>query len=444
MGSECIKTIRIFIPEEIPSYNKGEEAILKSTLKTLESLGDIDVCILSAYPERDRIYYSSKVRTIFVPNSGTPETVELGVRFYLPLLKFAFKHIIFMILYRVLGLKATSIMKDEIWKEYLESDVVIIGHDSALRFETIMLFVPFLKALKKTVIIYAGSIIKDFKGKLQETLAKFALNHVELLTLRESLSYNYLKNIGVQSPMFVTADLAFLMQAVPNEKAKVILTKAGSEIYKGPIVGISPSRIASQYIESAFGSFEDKYRMHVRILANIADYFIEELDATVVLIPHVFGPKDLNDLSMVADIYNATKNKSKILIIKDEISSSEIKGVIGLCDIFIGERLHSIIDSTSMYIPSVAVLEKSYRTIGILRDLLFRGKGFYDIRMLDFNSLIREVNYVWKYRQQIKMHLMDKTEIKKKKALLNGEIVKFFLLNKYREKSQENRISGRT
>ena len=423
--------MRLFIAEQIPSYNKGEEAILEGILKTLEALGDIEVSIISANPERDHIYYDSKVSLVFAPNT-LPETVHLDGRFYLSLLNFAFKHVVFMILYWILGLKTVSIMKDEIWKEYLRSDVVIIGHDNTLGFERIMLFVPFLKMLKKTVVIYAGSI-NEFKGKFQETLAKFALNRVDLITLRESFSYNYLKKIGVQSPMFVTADPAFLMKAIPSKKVKIMLTKPGIGVHKGPIVGISPSRISSQYIESTFSSFEDKYRMHVRIMADLIDYLIEELDATVMLIPHVFGPRDLNDVSMVVDVYGATKNKSKILIIKDKISSSEIKGIIGMCDIFIGERLHSIIASTSMYTPSVAVLEKSHRTSGILRGIFSRGKGFYNIRMLDFNSLRQEVNFVWKHRRQIKRHLMDKMGIIRKKALSNGEILNIFLLNEIKD-----------
>jgi polysaccharide pyruvyl transferase WcaK-like protein len=417
--------MRVFIAEQIPSYNKGEEAILDGILKTFEVLGNAKVTLVSSYPKKDYIYYDSKVKLIFAPNT-LPETIHIDSRFYLSLLIFALKHFVFMILYKLCNLKATSIMKDDIWKEYLRTDIVIIGHDSVLGFERIILLVPFLKALKKLIVIYAGSI-RTFKRNFQKTIARFALNNVDLITLREPVSYNYLKEIGVSSHMFVTADPAFLMRPVLNEKVEIILAKTESGESKRPIIGVCPSRIASTYIESDLASFKDKYQLNVRVLSDIIDCLVEELDAMVILMPHVFGPKDLNDVSMIEDIYNAVENKDAIVMVKDELSAREIKRIIGACDLFIGERLHSIIAASSMHTVYVAVLELSNRTRGILEGVSFQGKGIYDIQKLNFNSLMQEIHYVWKRRVQIKNHLVHRTKIMKRKALSNGELLKSIL-----------------
>jgi len=63
-GTGSGKKYRIFIADYIPSLNKGETAILKGMLESYGCLGEIDVAILSRYPEVDIPRYGSRVRTV--------------------------------------------------------------------------------------------------------------------------------------------------------------------------------------------------------------------------------------------------------------------------------------------------------------------------------------------------------------------------------------------
>ena len=114
-------------------------------------------------------------------------------------------------------------------------------------------------------------------------------------------------------------------------------------------------------------------------------------------------------------------------MVEDELSAREIKAIIGMCDLIIGERLHSIIAASSMHTVYVAVLEKSHRTLGILEGISFKGKGIYDIQRLDFDTLVQEINYIWENRLQIENYLLHRIEKMRRKALLNGELLKLVL-----------------
>ena len=134
---------RIFIAEEIPSFNKGEAAILFGMLETFNTLEGVEVSLLSFHPEIDRPRYGDRVNII----DGIKD-LHLKKDFDKSMIVRLFESIVvllqyisFIILYKIFGVNALKIMKKEIWKEYCESDLIIIGHDSV--FSGLFGVVPF-------------------------------------------------------------------------------------------------------------------------------------------------------------------------------------------------------------------------------------------------------------------------------------------------------------
>jgi polysaccharide pyruvyl transferase WcaK-like protein len=313
-------------------------------------------------------------------------------------------------------------------QEYYDADVVlntggdVLTEDYGFPFSH---FVNLLFAilLDKPVVICAESI-GPFKGRWTRFIAKFVFNRTKLITLREERSLKHLQAIGVNKPpIYVTADVAFILEPAPSLRIKEILAKEGIDEYR-PLIGISVSKIISNYGFPELKSREDKYNEYVKLMSKVIDYLVDTLNVTIVFVPHVIGPGEGNDDRSVADdICKLIKNKDKIVSIKEEYTPEELKGIIGQCDLFIGARMHATIASTSMLVPTVAIAY-SDKTHGIMGKMLGYEKYVLDVKDLSYDMLISKIDDAWENRDVIKKDLEIKIPEIKEKAMLNGKLTK--------------------
>ena len=405
--------IKILIAEDVPSLNKGEEAILMGMLETFRILGDVEVCLYSSNPQIDAARYGTKIKVVD-NKMGRAINKKILPILVIKIVKFLYinlMHLLFALLYKIFDQNATKIMKADIWKEYCKSDLIIIGHDSAFGFFSHVHIILLAKFLRKPTVVYAGSVA--FSGRIRSKLAKFILNKVDLITLRERSSYEYLKKIGVnRPPMFVTADLAFLLQPAPPEKVEEIIMK--ETIGDGPLIGMTVKQIP-HYTER-----------NIKLMVQVVDYLIDTINATIVFLPHCIGPgEELDDRIVAKDIYQAVRNKHKVKVITNEYTAEELKGLIGQFDLFIGERLHSVISAISMLVPSIAILYPSHRD-EILREVL-DNKWICSIENLDIGTLKSKLYEIWSGKEEIRKKLINKMKSVKERALLNGKLIKDLL-----------------
>lgn len=422
-------TTKIFIAEEIPSLNKGEAAIVIGALESFKILGDVKVSLLSFHAEIDRIRYPAKVKIIdaqkdlhlrrfLFGNTLLPKISREGF--------VAFQLFLFIVFYKIFGSNVVKLMKAEIWKEYLNSDVIVIGHANTNVSIGHLYIIPFAKLLKKSIIIYAGGTKPGgIKNKLLKFLARVVLNKVDLITLREDISYKHLRNIGINiPPMHVTADLAFLLQAASHERILQILSQENISKQE-PLVGIAVRGIMLHYALPYLKTSAEKYEKGIKVMAEVVDCIIDNFNANILFIPHSFDPDEgLDDRHMAQDIYRATKNKNSIKIIMNEYSPEELKGVIGQCDLFIGARTHAVIGACSMYVPSIAISCPPHeRGYGIIGKMLGQKKWVYDVEKLEAETLIAIIEEAWSVKDEIRKDLIDRIETVKKRAMYNGELL---------------------
>ena len=147
--------IKILIAEDVPSLNKGEEAILMGMLETFRILGDVEVCLYSSNPQIDAARYGTKIKVVdnkmgrAINKKILPTLVVKIVKFlYINLV-----HLLFALLYKIFDQNATKIMKADIWKEYCKSDLIIIGHDGTIGFFSHVHIILLAKFLRKPIVV---------------------------------------------------------------------------------------------------------------------------------------------------------------------------------------------------------------------------------------------------------------------------------------------------
>lgn len=431
---------KIFIAENVPSLNKGEMAILRGIFESVKKLGKVKFTMLSEHPDIDRSRYKNEINII---DTGK----HLGLSFcynnrmikLIPSLIFFLKHLLFLILYKIFGSNAIKFMKSELWKVYLNSDAIFIGHNSTYGLggglgNPILFYhyyLPlFANILFIPIVLYGGSIGKARKFRyVLNRLSTLALKRVDLITLRERISFFRLKALGVQeNKIYVTSDLAFLLKPISIERIERIMKMEHIDGSYKCLIGVT---VTHEIANKSFPEYGHSisYIKHNEEFAKIIDVLTDKNkhDAYVIFIPHCIGKdKLLDDRIIAADIYKLCKNKDKIKMIINEYSPEELKGLIGKLNFLLGERLHSVINAMSMFVPSIALSWSSDIRLDIIK-MIGQEKAIYYAEELNAYSLLEKINKMLLQKEKITKELKLQIQITKEKSLLNGKLIKKML-----------------
>lgn len=273
--------------------------------------------------------------------------------------------------------------------------------------------------MKKPIVVHAsqiGPFQSNLTGKICVFLTKLILNKVSLITARDKSSLKKLCEMGVSKPLTkLTADPAFLLEAAHQRRAKQILCSEGIDINVSPLVGINTSAMIYRYLGGS--DLETKLRKYVELMADMISYLIEKLYATVVLVPHVFGPRHNDDRVMARKIFSEVKYKRNLKLISREYTPEEVKKIIGQFDLFISTRMHPLIHAISMCTPVIGI-DYTFKTRELMKRVGQRQAACH-IRNLDFDELVCKIDTVYSARDQIRKSLKAKSKMMEKYALLN-------------------------
>jgi len=392
------------------SWNKGSVAQVVSTIAILKNfIPYTNFAMISLFPSLDLKYskkYNVKVIGYFSQTSFEP--LIYGYHILLSLIRCVFWKVL-----SKLHFDASSLLNERYLEAYAKADIIIdLSGDSFAdtKITSLLNCINILPGilLGKPVVLFSQSI-GPFR-RLSYSIVKFCLNKSSLITVRGEITKRYLENMQISAPIFLVADCAFILKSEPLQRVREILYDEGISKGNTPFVGISMNAM-----------LDDKNGNYVNLMAQISDYLVERLNAQVVLVSHSFRPPE-DGRFVAVKVYEKAVNKSKIKLIKNEYSAEELKGIIGLCDVFIGARMHSNIAALSSYIPTIAI-SWSHKYYEIMKTV-GQEKYVYYIEKNNFKELASKIDDLWYNRNEIRKTLVTKIKIQKKLALLGGKLVK--------------------
>lgn len=258
----------------------------------------------------------------------------------------------------------------------------------------------------KTILWGCSMGPENLSPAKRETLSKFSL-----LYARESLTYNFFKELGMDN-VCLCPDPAFILPAeeciLPN-----IFTKNN-------VIGINISNfvVGDMNLSSTFGK---------EVIALIS-YILKETNLHILLIPHVtwnFANDNQDDRMMALILRETFGNPERITILDiDDMNYCQIRYTISKCRFFIGARTHAVISAYSMCIPTIA-LGYSIKSRGIAKDLGLSNKLIVNSKDITKDELCISFKYMYDHEEEIRSALTDRMPSYKQEIYnIRGELKK--------------------
>jgi colanic acid/amylovoran biosynthesis protein len=359
-----MKRVNVLIINCYTWRNKGDGAIAETAIRLIQQEAPHAKVTVATYDvDSDKDYYSRfGVRVVAQVLSQWKQANRL-----MSLLNLFLQVIDFLLSWVTRGRLHLLGTYRQTWRAYREADLILsVGGgyitSSPARFGTLWLAIH-LAAIavgvrfQKPTVMQSQSI-GPFLRQMDARLTSYVLKQVERLTVRDHLSYQRVKEMGVPlDRLHVSPDYAFLQYRASLEE---ILPYMGFEM-RGPAVGISVRRWMAPLNPGA------PYDMH-RYLNEVAK-FASELSrrgVSVFLIPQVTqaGDDDSVETQVVHELCDHTTNVK--FIDTREFSPGQIKALYGTLDILVGTRMHANIMALGCGVPVIAIAYHM-KTVGIMQ-----------------------------------------------------------------------------
>jgi polysaccharide pyruvyl transferase CsaB len=203
------------------------------------------------------------------------------------------------------------------------------------------------RLLNKPLMIYGagvGPLLSD-DGK---RFTRLAFEQAQLSTVRDEESKALLQSLDIDTETVrVTADPAFTLQTLDENRVEEILETEGGKALSRPFVGVALRN----------WDFNVKPEIWERDVATALDKFVERHGGTVFFVPlHLAVNWPLTDDASVAHrVMNRMKHRTNAVVLEGNYHLEEKAGVFQRCDLVLGMRLHSIIFAIQGAVPPVAL-----------------------------------------------------------------------------------------
>lgn len=359
--------------------NLGVSALAESSIKV----------IIKQWPEAEVILFASgrdKKRYSFELMGRDVEVTMMPVRFcsnvFLP------NHFCRIFLYGLL-LKLMPFEKFRCFmqernlclKTIMEFDVVvdINGGDS---FSDIYGMGRFLRIIliKRLLLIFGKKLVflpqtyGPFKSKVSRILARGVLRKASVIFARDqdgvAFVKEFLKESEATEKIRFSPDVAFVLDPRKPENIDVGQMET-ARTAATTLVGLNVSGLLFNggYTRDNMFGLKTSYRA---LLGKVVDLLMKQQDLIILLVPHVFTATGHveHDPDACLEVFNSVSEKygDRVFLVRGQYNHNEIKYVIGMCDLFIGSRMHSCIAAISQCVPAIG-LAYSKKFQGVFRSI---------------------------------------------------------------------------
>ncbi len=236
----------------------------------------------------------------------------------------------------------------EVIKAIKKADIVVSGGGTLFQDITskksIWYYIAIVKIAqmlgKKVCVAYQG--MGPINTNMYKRMTRNTLNKksVKLVALRDKNAYDYARDdIGIkEEKMMLSSDMIFMMKPPAKERCMKIIRDNVHNYKEGEVL-----------IGFSIREWRDKDRTD--LFAEIADKLVEKYNARIVFFPF-HKPKDA-EISKI--VMHKMKHEDATVLMPNRYLPSEILGAMQYMNVNIGVRLHALVFSVLMNVPTIGI-----------------------------------------------------------------------------------------
>lgn len=245
-----------------------------------------------------------------------------------------------------------------------------------------------------------------YKSAASRMLARYILRRADVILSRDREGMKVVEElIGKTERSVFCPDVAFSLESIlpKDPKIRPALPTARRECLIG--INVNGLMYNGGYTRSNMFGLKLDYPA---FLDALVAKLLANPDNRVLLVPHTFAATGRveSDPDGCAAVMRAVpaEFKSRVHIVEAEYDQNEIKGVVGLCDFFVGSRMHACVAALSQGIPAVGVAySKKFRGV-------FESVGaenwVVDGRDVEVDEAVRRVLELFRRKDELKVELV--------------------------------------
>jgi len=258
-------------------------------------------------------------------------------------------------------------------------------------------------------LIFLPQTYGPFKRSITRLMAKCILKRASVVYARDHSGVDYvsvlLGNHINNGKIRFMPDVAFTLDSKKPEH--IDLGALNDNRKKDSIVvglNVSGLLINGGYTQENMFGLKTNYS---ELVYDIVDLLMKDKRSLVLLVPHVFAPGGNveSDPDACLKVYDELNKKypGRIFLTQGQYNQNEIKYIIGLCDFFVGSRMHACIAALSQSIPAVGVAySKKFR--GVFESIELEN-CVADTSRFSKDKILSIVGAAFEMRDQIRIHL---------------------------------------
>jgi len=250
---------------------------------------------------------------------------------------------------------------------------------------------------------------------LRRWMVKSALKRYDYLSVRDSITLRYVEDLGFPGVEQIP-DTAYALRACSPRRVADILEL--EEIpHNAPYVGVNLGTEFMHFCEQNGIDF-------LKICSSVIERIRDVHGCAVILIPHqyVYDSYDYAAIPSIAyeacddrypinRVWNSLRSTQGVYRIQNIYSCAELKGIIAGSVVFISQRVHPLVASTSTGVPT-AIMHYSHKAQGMMDvigkpDYTWHPKRIQGVESHDtsIDALVRMVDRLWENREHYRQDL---------------------------------------
>lgn len=204
--------------------------------------------------------------------------------------------------------------------------------------------------LVRTPVFKCAQAVGPFTNPINRRAARLFLPRVHTLVTRGRITHGFAEGLGLRN-LYRGADFAFSLELDGTEERE-LAAHVDLDFFAGArVVGLSPSVVLQKKVEARGANY-------IELMTAFIDH-LGRAGYRVLLVAHSVrtgtDKTHNNDSPLCREIADRLESSSHVLFTERELSSSQLRYLIGRCDFFVASRFHAMVSSLAMAVPTLVI-----------------------------------------------------------------------------------------